>query len=456
MAQTTLTSVHVTTNPQGLRVTVDGTEYSQLTSMFWPAGSTHVLTAEIEQQDYLHGARYAFEGWTDSTGRQYGTASTITVTASVAVRFYVAVFSVQYSLQLHYFPCSYGTPLMCGSIPGVININGTSYWKDATLWLEAGTEVSVAAVANPGFVFTGWDNYFPNPQSPARTFQLNGTVVLRPQFARAAAVTVTSNPPGLRVTVDGAPIVTPRAFDWAPGTGHILGPVSPQQDAEGRYWWFDSWSDGGDAQHVFTARAIQDAQVVTAHYIPATIVTVLTEPTGLKVNVDGSDMWPSPNFIWGVGTTHRLTAPVEQAAKSGRRYAFRGWTDGVADAAREITAAEGLSVVARYELLGRVTVDSTPAGLTILADGAGCITPCTFDRAAGARLTISAPPTVPVSEATRLDLQGWNDQAAPERVLVFTAGAQSISALYRTMHLVRAAADPADGAQFRFDPPSDD
>ncbi len=456
LAQPSLSSVRITTSPAGLKVTVDGTAYTEPAVMLWPSGSAHVLAAEIEQQDYMRGARYAFVGWTDSTGRQYGPAATITVTASVAVSSYTAVFRAEHSVQLSFFACHYGTPSACGPLPGVVTVNGRTYWKDAMLWIAGGTEVNLEAQANPGFVFTGWDNYFPNPLSPSQTFRLNTAWVLRPQFVEAAAVTVASSPPGLRVAVNGAPVVTPRTFDWAPGAGQTLAPVSPQEDGEGRYWWFDSWSDGGDAQRVFTPRAVQGPQTVTARYIPATIVTVLTEPTGLKVNVNGSDMWPSPNFIWGVGTTHRLIAPAEQADRSGRRYAFRGWTDGVTSATREITAAEGLSVVARYELLGRVTIDSTPEGIAFLVDGARCSTPCTFDRAAGASLTIAAPATVPVSEATRLDFQGWNDQGAAERTVVFTARVERISALYRVMHRVRAAADPAGGAQFRFEPPSSD
>ncbi|MCC7175248.1 MAG: hypothetical protein IT159_08630 [Bryobacterales bacterium] len=455
-AQMTVATVRIATNPPGLKVSVDGAPYSQTTTMFWTAGSPHVLAAEIDELDRTPGVRYTFHGWTDSSGRNYGAAPAINVTADPSVWLYTAVFRAEYLLELSYFRCDYASPSMCGSIPGTVTVNGASFWKDTVLWLTAGSEVHVTAQPNPGYAFAGWENYFADPRSPQQVFTIRSAWVLQPRFVPAASFTVASSPPGLQVRVDGAPVRAPRTFQWEPGVEHAVAPVSPQQDEEGRYWWFDSWSDGGDAEHAVYGRPVQDAQTVTALYVPATVVTVLTEPFGLKVTIDGSDTWPSPNFIWGVGSTHQLTAPAEQTGKSGRRYAFRGWSDGVESASREIAAAEGLRLAARYELLGRLTVDSTPAGQTIRVAGQPCVTPCTLDRAAGTQIALEAPASIPAGGATRLDFRWWDDQAPRERVWTFSTEARRVAAIYQIMHRVDAAADPAEGAGFLFDPPSDD
>jgi uncharacterized protein (TIGR03437 family) len=453
--------MRVATNPPGLKVVVDGQEYSVTTSFFWEQGTSHTFSVQSDQINDTLGARYTFAGWVDSTGRQYGSSATITVTADPSIWSVTAGFEVEYLISTRFFECAYGTPSMCGDLPGTLYINGVAYWKDVFLWLAAGTQMRVEAAANPGFAFTGWNNRFANPQLPVQTFLLNAQWMLEPRFVKASRVTVASSPPGLKVVVDSAVVTAPRDFDWAGDSQHSLGPVSPQADAAGNFWMFDSWSIGSAEQQVFTVRPILDPQIVTASYVRGLIATILTEPGGLRVTVDGTENWPLTNLIWAAGSTHRLSAPLEQTGRDGRRYVFRSWSDGNANAARDVTAgeaavSEGFRIAARYEMLGRLTVESSPAGLKFLAEGAECLTPCSMDRPAGTRIGIVAPASAPVAEDTRLDFEGWQDQGPRERVWTMTAEAQRITASYRTMHRLRAVADPAGGARFRFDPAAAD
>jgi uncharacterized protein (TIGR03437 family) len=63
--------------------------------------------------------------------------------------------------------------------------------------------------------------------------------------------TVATNPPGLAVLVDGVNLTAPQAFDWAPGTTHTIGAVSPQ--GSGGIYVFTNWSDGGGQTHSIVA-----------------------------------------------------------------------------------------------------------------------------------------------------------------------------------------------------------
>jgi uncharacterized protein (TIGR03437 family) len=460
-AQTTWTSVRIGTDPPGLVFLVDGEEYSSAVSFFWRVGSTHVLAIVPEKDSAAPGARYTFNGWADSTGHQYSSVPAVTVTADPSLWYFVASFSAEYSVELSFFRCADDNPRNCGVLPGTLYIDGTPFWKDVVLWRPAGTQLRIEAAANPGFVFTGWNNRFPDPQSPVQSLVLNASWVLMPLFVGASDVTIDSSPPGLKVMVDGSMVTVPRSFPWAGGTSHALAPVSPQQDERGVYWLFDSWSNGGAEQQVFTVQRIVDPQVVTARYVRGFIVTILTEPLGLKVNVDGSDMWPSPNFVWKPGSAHQVSVAAEQTDKNGRRYAFRGWSDGAEDPARTVTVTEippagGLTLFARYELLGRLTVDSTPPGVSISVDGVECLTPCTIDRPAGARVAIAAPAAVALGQDSRLEFQGWQDQAPRERAVAVTSEVQRITAVYQTMYRVQTASDPAGGARIRLDPAAAD
>ena len=45
-------------------------------------------------------------------------------------------------------------------------------------------------------------------------------------------------------------------------------------------------------------------------------------PPGLALKVDNRDNWPSYNFPWGVGETHRLEAPAQLTDSQGRLWSF--------------------------------------------------------------------------------------------------------------------------------------
>ena len=46
-------------------------------------------------------------------------------------------------------------------------------------------------------------------------------------------------------------VATPYALDWGWGSTHTLGAITPQQDKDGAWWAFSSWSDGGAATHSY-------------------------------------------------------------------------------------------------------------------------------------------------------------------------------------------------------------
>ena len=69
------------------------------------------------------------------------------------------------------------------------------------------------------------------------------------------ATTISTNPPGLQVIVDGAPVTAPQSFNWAAGTQHTVDITDPQflsSDASTRYL-FGRWSDNQPKAHTITA-----------------------------------------------------------------------------------------------------------------------------------------------------------------------------------------------------------
>jgi uncharacterized repeat protein (TIGR02543 family) len=76
------------------------------------------------------------------------------------------------------------------------------------------------------------------------------------------AVTVTSNPPGLHVIVDGATITTPQVFNWALNSTHTLNIPAGVQSQSGNivnsttattfYYTYGRWNDSAAASHSIT------------------------------------------------------------------------------------------------------------------------------------------------------------------------------------------------------------
>jgi Astacin (Peptidase family M12A) len=76
--------------------------------------------------------------------------------------------------------------------------------------------------------------------------------------ATPSLVTVTTNPPGLQIKVDGTSVTGPHTFGWTLGTTHTLDlPADPQTLSmpDGSTYAFGAWNDLGARSHMITAQA---------------------------------------------------------------------------------------------------------------------------------------------------------------------------------------------------------
>ena len=124
--------------------------------------------------------------------------------------------------------------------------------------------------------------------------------------------TITTNPPGLEVTVDNQTSTTPRTLNWIPGSDHELS-VATQGDEHTRYL-FSRWNDGGEQTHMITAslaRTVYQADFIVQHHIETGV-----EPPGSGTVVVGP---PSPDGF------HTLRSPVTVTATPGPGFFFVRW-----------------------------------------------------------------------------------------------------------------------------------
>ena len=130
-------------------------------------------------------------------------------------------------------------------------------------------------------------------------------VVVAPTTIR---VTVTSNPLGRTVTVDGTNRTTPYTAVWDSGSFHRLNVPYSQPAGQDRYV-FSHWSNGGPQRQ--SVRPTRDT-VYTANFTLQHFLSTRTEPGG--IGIPGGGTWHDHNSIATVGPAPAIPG-----------YAFSYW-----------------------------------------------------------------------------------------------------------------------------------
>ena len=481
---------------------VDGLQYTGSASFLWPAGSKHTLQfANVNKDGFQYNdqrsTRFLFGNWrTDQSGLLTAGGEVLTVTAGPTLSKITGDMVTEHLVQIRFYEAGPAFPTntaMCSTTanseyftPGVIQFAAICYNQNVDLWIGEG-QFHVQGVPYPGFVFLGWKTDGTLVDSAASgDFNLRSPMTLVARFSSAKRLNFRTEPSGLRVRIDRAEVRTteiepcepnnylvpgaPKTirppcigeFDFAPGSRHLIGGVSPQLDKYGKAWVLDRFTTGQTADWVYTTPPeIFPEEFIVAKYTRGVTLSFPTVPAGLKVSVNGRDNWPENYFIAAVGTKHKLVAPAEQTDAKGRKWAFKRWSNGGA-ASQEITIPEtaidtGVTVTAEFELLSQVTIRSNPPGAAVNVDGAPCPTPCRVDRKDGSDVTIEAIASSDLSDSHRLEFSSWSNNGERSQIVkVSGASASTLTANYGVAYRLVMAGDPADGVRFRLNPSTPD
>jgi len=456
---------------------VDGIQYRGSQTFVWPTGSKHFLEADLENQTGGVDTRWTFSAWKDNRGLIGNGANRFqTVTANPAITSYEVLYNKEFRIQFIFYSApgiASGAPCSTSSaFPGQVFVNNQCYQTSFSAYYAVGQELSMQAVPNTGFIFTGWlVNGNPPSDSSLRTYTVRSPALVTPIFAPAKRVLFYTDPESLQVSVDRTPFNTAGRFEdvgrsnpglreFAGGARHLLSAPSPQQDLQGRVWVFDSYDVSLGPGGVYEVTNVNMMQTVTARFVRGATVSFLTQPSGLKLSVNGRDTWPSLNFVWAVGSANTVTAPAITTDRRGRKYRFLNWSNG-GPATQDITTPAdttqgGLRLTANYELLPRVTITTNQPASRILIDGLACEMPCALDRPNGSTVALEATATIAFGADSRAEFASWNDSGERIRTLAFAGDERRVSLSYRMANTLRAVADPVEGATFTFEPPSAD
>ncbi|MGB9700611.1 MAG: InlB B-repeat-containing protein [Thermodesulfobacteriota bacterium] len=158
--------------------------------------------------------------------------------------------------------------------------------------------------------------------------------------------TVTTNPSGLQVVVDGITYTAPQTFNWATGSIHTISVSTPQYGESGTRYAFSYWNDGGSRTHNITASS---RTTYIAYFTTQFSLTTSISPSGAgTVNPSGTNWYNSGRSV-----------TISATANSG--HAFSGWSGDLTGSVNPatVTMDRPKSITAQFTTTSEVI--STPA-----------------------------------------------------------------------------------------------
>lgn len=319
----------IASNPPGIDVIVDGSAVRTPAEFDWAPGSRHTLRVDDVA---IPGADLWFGRWSDFGDRAH------TVVASAETTVYTAHMRRMYRLPLTVSPAAGGQVRLSPALE--------------VDFVPDGARVELEAVPAPGFAFANWSGFgffsTHGSANPIRFGMTSPQLAYTASFTRSPITTVTTNPPGLRIQVDGTAYTAPRQFVWTSGTRHEINVETPTQTTLGgaaSHVWRE-WSDGGGQRHTVTATA--DGGVITAEFSTSFQVLTATSPTAAGRIV----LTPAPeNGFLPAGTS------VSVAAAPNAGFALAEWSGDLTGAEEQqaVTLAGPLDLRARFAQPGTLT-----------------------------------------------------------------------------------------------------
>ena len=239
------------------------------------------------------------------------------------------------------------------------------------------------------------------------------------------ATTISTNPPGLEIVVDGDRVVTPATFDWDAGSEHTLQAPSPQSFGSERYV-FGRWNDEGGAERTITSDP--DVTWYEASFVVQKQFFACATPAA------AGDVSVRPDSNGGF---HTVGAPIEFEAvprtDSDLQFADWDWNGSTtrhgesknpATVASVSRASSWTAYEARFKAGPFFVIDTDADRARIQVEGRLRNLPYavnTTEHQDG--IAVEAPETIPVSSGLRYRFKGWSDGGARAHTVdVPTAG----------------------------------
>ena len=248
--------------------------------------------------------------------------------------------------------------------------------------------------------------------------------------------TITTNPSGLVILVDGAPHNTPYSIQWTAGSTHTVDAGQPALGTNLIQAGFQSWSDGGAVSHQ-----------VTASNAPSTLTANFQASYFLSLNTIGQGTI-TVNNMGGPGFYHAgdvLT--IHATAGSGNYFVkFDGDLTGPQDP-QTLKMDGPHNVSATFGTYAVVHVGAAPNGIQVVADGQSYATPVDFQWTPNSNHILTFPPTVSLGPGRQSAFMGWSDGDTHNPRTVTAVNGETFTPVFATQDLVTTSVNPPGSGQ---------
>lgn len=211
------------------------------------------------------------------------------------------------------------------------------------------------------WVFSEWSNGA--PQNSLYTVGNNANIpaVLTADYVQGAQVAFQTSPTGMNLTIDGLSNYKSYDFIWGVGTTHTVVAPATQTAANGRVYTFQSWSNQtAPSETIVVTPAMASGYRLTANFSELSRVVVQSTPSGLTLQVDGTNCVTPCNVDRAAGATFQVSAPTQISMGQAAQLDFGSWSDGGASS-HAITVSQNYAVVtASYNTMYQLSATSTP------------------------------------------------------------------------------------------------
>ncbi len=256
----------------------------------------------------------------------------------------------------------------------------------------------------------------------------------------SATVTVTTQPSGLTVTVDGVSAKAPVTNTWILDSTHAVSVAQTIPIATGSRYNFTSWSDGGLRSHSIVAST--DA-TITASFRKQYTAQASVSPSGLSFSIDNVSTSTAYSAWWDNGSTHWIATTTPQYTSPQIRYTWASWSDGGA-LAHAVVASAPISVSGTFLQQQGLLVSTQPGGLNFTFDGANYSSSQTFWLSLDTYHAVSVATLEFAGSGVRYRFASWSDGGAASHVVHFT-GATAVTAAFSAEYYLTVTS-PVPGA----------
>jgi hypothetical protein len=289
-------------------------------------------------------------------------------------------------------------------------------------------------------------------------------------------VTVTSNPPGLSVVVDGNTITTPQSFSWALKSKHKVSVSGNAQTVGGGTYVYGRWNDSTAASHTITVAPGNNTlaqpntspavTVYTANFIQLSpySATIMPAGSGSVGTNPAPQSYPGANGEFYVARQKVTLTPTPIGAY--QFIYFQGTSEPLSANPKPDYVPDGAApyaVTAYFSTEPITTISTTPGGFYFTVDGDYYKSPQNFTADTfnnwgpnSTHILTGYSPNQPYSLNTRYLFNSWSDGGTLSHQITIPAGASAINGSFTAQYVPIAYQVPGCASTVSITPTSSD